>query len=221
MLLKLPETIKRKAADDTIIIGDKVEYVATMLGQDGFQQGTVAKIEGGNALINIAGDPNMQEQVPVSQLAKIEEFSAELEAAPEDYKRMEEESMMEPIAAANDARNMVIEAMGYKDLNGQLRACCLLGMAQDKMWKSAAQQVKKKLEKEMKERVKALTKWGTVKPSQAAVLDVIEKVLMENGITAYPNLVRAIFANPFAEMTGYQTRGNGPDTGGNEMSEAR
>ena len=243
--------VRQAAADDTIVVGDKVEYISQSYGKDGFAQGSVVRMDAGGADVEINGQSGVQEWVPIEELAKIDEFDTQPGLATEQALEIERgvnevpetpaspamknEQPIEPrpsnlvpqFASENpteavvDAKKMVIEAMSFSDLNGQLRACCLLGMAQDKMWKSAAQQVKKKLEKEMKERVKALTKWGTVKPSQAAVLDVIEKVLMEAGITAYPNLVRAIFANPFAEMTGYQTRGNGPDTGGNTMSEPR
>jgi len=206
-----------EAAEEYLKEGDKVEFPVEWGGQMGFAQGEIASIEGNTAKINIQGDPKSPEWAPLDELHRIENYN---EVDPLELSQIQREKegveMMASIEDAEDARKVVIQAMGYKDLAAQLRACFLMGLAEQKIWKSAVDQIKKKHEKEMKEKVKTLTKWGTVQPSPAAVKDVIAKVLMAHGISAYPNLIEALYANPF------QNRGAVvPETPNETMSEPR
>jgi hypothetical protein len=216
----------RKAADApaSFQVGDKVEFPVHWMGHDSFAQGEIASIENDVAQINLDGDAKTPEWAPLVELRKITEYSPASTAAPEDFRKMQEEggmveteaSVIDPVTASEDARKLVIQAMGYKDIPAQIRACYLLGLAEQKIWKSAVDQIKKNHEKEMKDKVKALTKWGTVQPSDAAVKDVIAKVLQANGIYPYPNLVAAVYANPF------QNRGSVvPEDPTETMSEPR
>ena len=137
---------------------------------------------------------SLDEEVPEEVVTK--ELGQDI--APQDMIRGQLETASS-IVEANEARQMIIQAMGYTDLAGQVRASFLLGQAGDKLWKSAVAQIKKRHGKDMKDRVANLVKWGTVEPSPAAVKDVIAKVLIENGISAYPNLIEALYSNPFQD----------------------
>jgi hypothetical protein len=211
---KAPE----EPAPEFFQVGDKVEFPVQWLGQEGFGQGEIASIENDIAMINVDSDPKTPEWAPLNELRKITEYTAVMDPADTVKTQREDEVMVteSSTASSEEARKMVIQAMGYKDLPAQLRACFLLGLAEQKIWKSAVDQIKKKHEKEMKEKVKALTKWGTIQPSPAAVKDIIAKVLIANGISAYPNLIEALYANPF------QNRGAVvPENPNETMSEPR
>jgi len=203
---------------NSINVGDWVTYTVTWDGGSMVSRGQIVDIEGNAAHINVDGDPLTDDWAPLGDLTKVnaEEPGPLVEEKSEDLAHVQpNDGSDDPVVAAASAKQLVIQAMGYKDLPAQMRACFLLGLAEQKLWKSGVDQIKKKYEKEMKDRVKALTKWGTVRPSDESVKDVIAKVLMENGISAYPNLVEAIYANPFQE------RAFGPDLADHTMSEPR
>ena len=103
----------------------------------------------------------------------------------------------------------LVATTGYTDIPGKLRARYLLGEATEKYWKEAVTEIKKRYGKEMHREVDRLQRWGTIQPSPANVKDVIKKILIKNGIPDYPELVYALFKNPFE--SGLQTRGIIPD----------
>lgn len=130
----------------------------------------------------------------------------------------QESTQMEPIKLiqmAMDAltKNDVSASTGYIDIPAQLRAQYLLGQATEKLWKKSVAEIKKKFGKEMHKQVDRLGRWGTAKPSEANIKDVIRKILIKNGIPDYPEIVGALYANPFGK-SGYQTRGSSPDVVG-------
>lgn len=125
------------------------------------------------------------------------------------------QNRMEPIKLIQMAmealeKNRVQANTGYVDVPAQLRASYLLGQATEKLWKKSVAEIKKKLGKEMHKEVDRLGRWGTAKPSEANIKDVIRKILIKNGIPDYPEIVSALYANPFGK-SGYQTRGSNPD----------
>jgi len=112
---------------------------------------------------------------------------------------------MEKQMGMEDWKAMAIQAMnGFTDLPGTLRASYLLGTCTKGMWKHAVSEIKSKHGAEIKAGVVKLCKWGTIQPSEAAVKDVVQKVLAKNGIPAYPEVVMALM-NPIGE-SGFQTR---------------
>jgi len=84
---------------------------------------------------------------------------------------------------------LVIQAMGYSDIPGQLRAINLLGACTKTKWASVVRAVHKKHGDDIDEGISRLAKWGTVAPSAAAVKDIIAKVLQSNDIAPYPELI--------------------------------
>lgn len=85
--------------------------------------------------------------------------------------------------------NLVVQAMSYTDIPGQLRAINLLGACTKAQWASVVKAVHKKHGKDIDEGISRLAKWGEVKPSTAAVKDVIAKTLQSNDIAPYPELI--------------------------------
>ena len=112
---------------------------------------------------------------------------------------------MEKQMGMEDWKAMAIQAMnGFTDLPGTLRASYLLGTCTKGMWKQAVAEIKSKHGAEIKAGVVKLCKWGTIQPSEAAVKDVVHKVLAKHGIPAYPEVVMVLM-NPIGE-SGFQTR---------------
>jgi hypothetical protein len=138
----------------------------------------------------------------IADIRKEYETSSDLE----EEKPVEESSEINVTESLESDKALVIKAFGYTDIPGQLRAAYLLGTVQAKVWKKAVKDIKKKCEKEMKDRVDKLAKWGTIQPSEEAVRDVIAKVLQEHNIYPYPQLVQELYKNPFQE------RGYGSET---------
>lgn len=93
----------------------------------------------------------------------------------------------------------VAASTGYTDVEATARAALLLGQETKAFWKKAVASVKKDHMAEMKAGVSQLTKWGTVKPSLAAVRDIVIKVLQSHDIYPYPELVQPIMENAFQE----------------------
>jgi hypothetical protein len=85
--------------------------------------------------------------------------------------------------------NLVVKAMSYEDIPGQLRAINLLGACTKAKWASVVKAVHKKHNKCIDEGIGRLSKWGEVKPSAAAVKDVIAKILQSDNIPPYPELI--------------------------------
>ena len=115
------------------------------------------------------------------------------DVAPAEFKTASE---LEP----NDIIKLV-GTTGYTDPAAMLRAQYLLGMAKDKMFDGAVKEIKSKLEKEMKDRVARASKWGACQLAEKNVKDIIAKVLIENDIYPYPQLLAAIYKNPFQKGT--------------------
>jgi hypothetical protein len=83
---------------------------------------------------------------------------------------------------------------GYTDTLGTARAATLMGMASAALWKKAVAQAKKEVAKEAHEKIEHLSKWGTVKPSEAACRDIVQKLLAEKGCYPFPELVAGVLA---------------------------
>jgi len=118
----------------------------------------------------------------------------------------------------NGVKGLVMRAFAYQDKNDQLRAAFLMGVATEKLWKSAAAEMKKKHWAEIKAGLVALRKpWnGEIDPSHAAVKDIVCKVLQKHGVYPYPELVHGILGhNPF------QTAGIIPDYVGDQSHSTR
>jgi len=113
-----------------------------------------------------------------------------------------------------DWQSLIVKAMSYTDLHGMARAATLMGMAQSDLWKKCASEAKRLHGKEINEAVVGLKKaWNmAVEPSNAAIKDVVAKVLQSHDIYPYPELLATILgSNP------YQIRGQLPtyvETGG-------
>lgn len=103
----------------------------------------------------------------------------------------------------------------HTDPQATIRAAFLMGQCTCELWRKAVAEVKKECGPEIKKKVDGLAKWGTVKPSRAAVRDIVIKALEAKMIYPYPDFVQEIMHalgfNPGSE-SGYQTRGLGPET---------
>jgi len=219
------------APAEAVSVGDKVEFPVSWLGTDSYSQGEVAEIgPEGIVTVYITGDPRLIEHVPMDRLTKITDYAPTMFGAPQDIVDAEEdvesrrnEGLEDADFAVNGSKikKMVINAMSYTDAKGQLRASYLLGQAQSKIWREAAESINKDCGKEIKARVEKLWKWGTACLPEDAIRDVIQKVLQEKDIYPYPQLVGHIYAKLPKKWSAdpYQTRAIGPDeqaTGGSE-----
>lgn len=176
--------------------------------QDGKWQGRIVKSDGDTLTVDLF-DEGITETLSIERDKPIKIDVYTLQSP---FGESRDQDIEASIMDGEDARALAIQAMGYTDLQGQLRASFLLGLTQQKLWKACVTQIKKKYEKEMIEAVDKLCKWGTVEPSKEAVKDIIAKVLIAHDIPPYPNLIEGIYANPFQE------RAYGPDVDLNRPS---
>ena len=97
----------------------------------------------------------------------------------------------EASANSEDLKKLVIEAFGYTDLNGKMRATQLMGMATDKMWTETIRDMHRMFGKEIHAACQGLSKWGAP-VSVESVRDIVAKVLMEHKFYPYPDVVAAL-----------------------------
>jgi hypothetical protein len=94
--------------------------------------------------------------------------------------------------------NLVVQAMSYEDIPGQLRAINLLGACTKAKWASVVKAVHKKHGKDIDEGISRLAKWGEVQPSAAAVKD---------DIAPYPELVWGLTPKEYQTEIACKTKG--------------
>lgn len=95
----------------------------------------------------------------------------------------------------NQLKDITIRAMtSYTDMASTARAAHLMGETTRQFWTKTIARIKKECGAAIEADVKHLCKWGTVRPSVAAVKDVIMKHMQAQGVYPYPELVVGLIA---------------------------
>lgn len=116
---------------------------------------------------------------------------------------------------AREVEPLVVKAFGYTDLAGKLQAAYILGTAQRTVFNEAISDIRKQHSAEIKAAASKLSKWGAP-VSEAAIRDVISKVLMTHKIYPFPAIVGAL-AEPLAkQMNPFMQRGIVPSYTGDQ-----